>query len=275
MLEACIHTGTHYLGISNDITDLKKAYDRDEKLKKAKVLAIPGAGFGIAPTDIISHMAIQQIDNPTKLTIAYSAQGKFPRSLKKYFLNQLPKTGYIISGGKMKPAVAACKKKKFNVFGLDFEGVYNPWRADLLSSYKKSGIENIEVYSAFSPFGNALMEGKFKWLQKLMTGRLSNLIPQGPSKEDLEKGRTYIKVEVTNNQHEKVSVELLGPDSNIFTIECLYEILVCSTNEQKTYGVKTPAELDEGFLGRIQGVKMFSNFERRKANAENYSYSLG
>ncbi len=263
LLKACMVNGSHYIDINSDIHDLRNVIALEDEIIKSKIVVISGAGFGVAPTAIAAQIAADEIDNPTSLTIAYHAEGKFSRGLKKYFLNTLNRPGYIVKNGKLKPAVAGCKTINFNVFGVDFTASYNPWRSDILSSFRNTKIKNIESYSAFSPLATSMMEGKREWLRKVMIKRLMNFIPKGPSEEDMHKGKTFIKAIVSNNEHEQVSVEIMGPDSNIFTIECLYELMIKLTNEQRDFGVKSPASFGSGILGRVSGVKIFSKYEKK------------
>lgn len=263
LLEACIVTKTHYMDISDQGIDLLNAYDFDNRAEEAKIIAIPGAGFGVVPTDIAAQMAINNIDNATSLKIASVTDGKISRGSRKTFLANINKPGYIVNNGKLKAAKVACKTFSFDVFGIKFNGYYNPWRADLITSYKtSSNLKNIETYSVFPTYGTRLILGKGNWLGKLIQKRLINFFPKGPNENQMARGRTYIKAIASNDNNEEVSVEIIGPDMNIFTIKCLYELVLLLIKDQTHYGIKTPASFGNGTLGRVKGVRVFSRYEK-------------
>lgn len=274
LMEACVATGTHYIDIADQVYDLKDAFKLDNKAKEARMIAIPGSGFGVMPTNIAAKMAMRELKDPTSLTIAYAIEGKTSRDSKKSFLEKASKPGFVVKNGKFRMAEGASRKLKFSVFGVNFNAVYNPWRADLVCSYQTKGIKNIETYTVYSNFAITLMKSKYDWLRELILKRFIGFIPDGPSLEDRKNGKTYVKAVATNANAEKVSVEIVGPDSNTFTVECLYEMVMILKSNHKNYGVKCPSSFGVGTIGRIEGVRVFSKYEKTATDSVGFVEEL-
>ena len=184
--------------------------------KNAQVMLMPGAGFGVVPTDIVANLAKQKLPNATHLKIAYVTNGGASRGTLKTVLSDINNEGVVVENGFYKKAMPAFKSFNFSANNKEHQLVYNPWRADLFSAKISTGIQNIETYSNFSGFVVKMMKGKLLWLRDFMLKRLINFLPIGPSNKQLKKGNTICYAEVSNSKGEKATATIFGPEAYIF-----------------------------------------------------------
>ena len=187
---------------------------------------MPGAGFGVVPTDIAAQLASTLVASPTQLTIAYATKGGASRGTLKTILKDIDKPGIMIVNGKQEYAMPAIRSIQFTVNNKKFKAVYNPWRADLYTAQISAGTDQIETYSVFPRFVVAMMKGRLLWLKNLWLNRLIYFLPEGPTQKQLRKGKTYIKAIIKNADNHTAAVEITGPEAYLFTVECLYQILL-------------------------------------------------
>jgi short subunit dehydrogenase-like uncharacterized protein len=56
LVEACIKSGSHYIDIAGEMPELETVFEYDDLAKKAQIMLMPGAGFGVVPTDIVANL---------------------------------------------------------------------------------------------------------------------------------------------------------------------------------------------------------------------------
>lgn len=240
LIEGCLNTKTHYLDITGEVPDVERVYAYHERAVKAGIILLPASGFGVVPTDLAAKMASELIDDPTELTIVFDTKGGVSRGTLKTALKDIFKEGVIVRNNRFEPAKPAMKELDVKMTEHTFKAVYNPRRGDLFMSRHSTGIPNIETYSTFPGFIVSMMKGKLGWLRKLILNHLVNLLPEGPSDKQLQKGKTFIKAMVKNKKEEKAAVEMVGPEAYLFTAICLYQMVELVLKSEKT-GFQTPS----------------------------------
>ncbi len=255
LIEGCLKAKVDYIDIAGEYSEVEDVFKYNEAAKKAGITIMPAAGFGVSPTDIAAKIACNQVPNAIHLTIAYATKGGASRGTLKTVLKDINKSGIIRKNGVFEKAKPAMSEFPFLADGKTIKAVYNPWRADLFTANKSNGIENIETYSEFPPFVVKMMKGKLGWLRKIILRRI-NLMPEGPSEKQLQKGKTYIHAIAKNSTGLSYAVNLKGPEAYLFTVACLYKIsrILISHNEIK--GVITPSSLGTEWLKEIEGVEI-------------------
>lgn len=241
LIEACLETGTHYIDISGEAPEFESAFRFNEQAEQAKIMLMPGAGFGVVPTDIAAKLAHQKLPDATQLTLAYITVGGATRGTLKTVLKDIHKAGIEIVNGKAVTAMPAKYDFNFEVDGKNHRVVYNPWRGDLYTAQHSTKIANIQTYSNFPGFVESMMKGKFLWLRDFILKRLINLLPVGPSEKALKKGKTLIFAEVKNAIGETARVSIKGPEAYVFTAQTLTNISLKIMSDKVFAGFKTPS----------------------------------
>jgi short subunit dehydrogenase-like uncharacterized protein len=240
-IEACIQTGTHYIDIAGEVPEFESAFRFDALAQKSKVMVLPGAGFGVVPTDIAATLAHQKLPDATHLIIAYVTQGGATRGTLKTVLKDIHKEGIEIVNGKALKAMPAKSAFHFELDGQKQRGVYNPWRGDLFTAQHSTSIPNIQTYSNFPGFVESMMKGKLLWLRDLLLKRFITLLPIGPSEKELQKGKTYIYAQTQNASGATESVTIKGPEAYLFTVQCLINITFRIMGDDVTPGFQVPS----------------------------------
>lgn len=257
LVQACIKSQTHYIDIAGEVPEFESLYQYNQAAIEANIMIMPGAGFGVVPTDIVANLAKQQLPDASHLKIAYITEGGASRGTLKTVLKDINKAGVILKNGRYEIATPAFKKIDLNVAGQKFNLVYNPWRADLYTARLSTGISNIETYANFPGFVVRMMQGKLLWLRDLILNRLINLIPEGPSTKQLKKGRTICHAIVSNSQGQSASATIIGPEAYLFTAETLIAIskrIVLDADFK--VGYQTPNIYGKALLDSIPNVQI-------------------
>jgi short subunit dehydrogenase-like uncharacterized protein len=256
LIEACLQSKTHYLDISGEYQEVENVFRYHEQAKNKNIVLIPAAGFGVVPTDIAAKVAADKIVDPTHLTIAYATEGEVSRGTLYTVLKDINKVGALIRNGKKELAKPAMKAFEFQVEHKKFKAVYNPWRADLFTAQKSTGIQNIEIYSVFPDFVVKMMQGKLLWLRNLVLKRILKWLPEGPNAKQLKNGKTYILAVAKNEEGDESRVEIKGPEAYVFTIHCLLSLINKIKTNTELYGVLPPSAFGADVVKKIEGVKI-------------------
>jgi short subunit dehydrogenase-like uncharacterized protein len=69
LVEACLATRCHYIDIAGEVDEMQSVFAFDEAAKRSGIMLMPGAGFGVVPTDIAAYMAKERLPDASSLTI--------------------------------------------------------------------------------------------------------------------------------------------------------------------------------------------------------------
>jgi short subunit dehydrogenase-like uncharacterized protein len=246
LAQACIASQTHYLDIAGEVPEFEGLFQLNESAQQAGAMLMPGAGFGVVPTDAVAWYLKQQMPDAQQLSLAFATEGGVSQGTLRTVLKDLPKTGVKVQNTTFIPAKPAEKALAFKVANQNLLGVTNPWRADLFTAQLSTQIPNIETYSAFpAPLRFMMRNGLwFKWfLESNFLAKLINLLPEGPSEKELQKGKTYVFGRVQNLQNQSIKAILLGPEAYLFTALTAVEITRQILAGHFKAGFQTPSQV--------------------------------
>lgn len=254
LVEACIATQTHYADIAGEYPEFESVYRFAAQAQQAGVMLMPGAGFGVVPTDIAATLAVQKLPDATHLKLAYLTVGGASRGTLKTVLKDINKAGVRIVEGRAVPAKPAQSDFRFEAKGQRHRVVYNPWRGDLFTAQLSTGVVNIETYANFPGFVESMMHGRLLWLRDLILKRFINFFPVGPSAKDLQKGKTIIHAEVSNAKGHKAHVSLEGPEAYLFTAHTLVGLSRRILNDEYEVGFQTPSVYGSALIAEVARI---------------------
>ncbi|MGL4174382.1 MAG: saccharopine dehydrogenase family protein [Actinomycetota bacterium] len=224
LIEQCLASGVHYLDLAGEVPEHRIAAEYDAAARKAGVLLLPGAGFGIVPSDILATRVTQALTQPVHLDLALKTVGGVSRGTASVVLGGLRAPGVYRHGGALQVRSAGARRLHVD-FG-DGDGVTtvvtNPWRADLLSVVPQ--VDSVEAFMAFP----APIRGLMRIPHGRLVHRLTRFLPAGPSEAALTRGRSAIWARATDADGSTATATLTGPDAYLFTAftvaECLRAI---------------------------------------------------
>ncbi|MFA0965021.1 trans-acting enoyl reductase family protein [Roseivirga sp. BDSF3-8] len=257
LIRACLQTRTHYLDIAGEAPDIENAARYHKEALDAGITILPGAGFGVVPTDLLALCASRLIPNPTRLRLVYQTIGGASRGTLRTVLSDIDKPGVKRVRGSYQKAMPAESFHEDTIGNQSVKAAYNPWRADLYTAFVSTGIDNIETYTVFPAPVVKMMQGKLGFFRKILLKVLLPLLPEGPGTRQLKKGKTLAKVTVNNEYGQEATAEMQGPEAYVFTVQSI--IAVIQAMRSSPTGYLTPAQLINEWPKEWPPIKVWCN----------------
>lgn len=250
MAKACIRNSCHYLDITGEIEVFEGLKNMDERFKSADIMAMPGVGFDVVPTDCMAAWLHQKMPDATYLELAFRGLGGgVSRGTAKTMIENLGKGGAVRRKGKIINVPPAYKIRSITVKDQEFKVVSIPW-GDVSTAHFSTGIGNIIVYTALPektinkmkwlPFINPLLKLSIvKWFLK----RNIDKRPAGPDAQKRETGRSYIWGEVRNQKGDTVESAMEVAEGYLLTSEMALIIADKVMSGKWKAGYQTPSKV--------------------------------
>ncbi|MDN5860581.1 MAG: saccharopine dehydrogenase NADP-binding domain-containing protein, partial [Pseudonocardia sp.] len=248
LVDACLRTGTHYVDLAGEVPEFETVAARDAEARRAGVMLLPGAGFGVVPTDCLAAHLHARLPEATHLELAFQTVGGLSRGTARTLVRDLHRTGVRRQDGRFVPQRAAARRRRIDFGQGPVVAAINPWRADLFTAARSTGIPSIDVYTALpapvrglmrlAPRCPALFAAR-PW--QAGTDALIRRLPTGPTDRQLHAGSTRVWARVTAPGDRRVAATLRGPEAYEFTARTARLILQRVLGGAVTPGFQTPA----------------------------------
>jgi short subunit dehydrogenase-like uncharacterized protein len=147
MLEGCIASGTHYLDITGELDVFLRIREADERLKQAKIVAIPGSGFDVVPSDCMAALLKEALPAATHLRLAFKiSHGIASPGSAKTMVETLYKGARIRRDGAVVTVDPGTLVGQFPFNDHKDESAMALAWGDVATAYQSTGIPNIECY---------------------------------------------------------------------------------------------------------------------------------
>jgi short subunit dehydrogenase-like uncharacterized protein len=224
MLEACLQAKAHYLDITGEIPVFENVHGQSERIREAGIVAIPGVGFDVVPTDCLAAMLKAKMPDASKLALAFKGSGSFSPGTLKTMIEGIASGGAVRRNGEIVSVPPAFKTRKIRFEVSTRLAMTIPW-GDVSTAFYSTGIPDIEVYLPSSP-GAIRMLGLSNMMKPILAMRatqnflktLAGKYVQGPDEEERTKGKTIVWGEVENRKKQKLEMRLKVPESYQFTV---------------------------------------------------------
>lgn len=263
MLDACIRNRCHYLDITGEIGVFEGIKARDKEITDAGIMAMPGTGFDVVPTDCLSLYLKKQLPDADRLELAFMGLGGgVSHGTAQTMAENLGSGGAVRENGKIRSVPAAYKTRQID-FGVKKRmSVSIPW-GDVSTAHFTTGIENIVVYTAMKPSAIKMLKVtnwvapvlKLNAVRSLVKKLVSHKVT-GPGEQEREEGVSHIWGEVQNRGKKTVSAHLTTPDG--YKLTALTSLLIAQkviSGEFKP-GYQTPASAyGEDLILEVEGTE--------------------
>lgn len=250
MLDACIRNRCHYLDITGEIEVFESIKARNEEIVKCKIMAMPGTGFDVVPTDCMSLFLKKKLPDANELELAFmSLGGGVSHGTAQTMVENLGRGGAIRSDGKIKTVPTAYKTREID-FGKGVKSTASiPW-GDVSTAHFTTGIDNITVYTAIKPSAIRWMKLS-NWIapvlrlspvQSLLKKWISKKVT-GPDQTSREKGISIVWGEVKNQKGETVKAHSVTPEGYKLTVLTALLIAQKVSSGKWKPGYQTPASV--------------------------------
>ncbi|MCC5915272.1 MAG: saccharopine dehydrogenase NADP-binding domain-containing protein [Balneolaceae bacterium] len=250
MMEACIRNRTHYMDITGEIEVFEGAAAMDSRLKEAGIMAMPGTGFDVVPTDCMAAFLKKELPDATHLELAFRGVGSaVSHGTAKTMIENLGSGGAIRRNGEIMAVPSAYRTREIEIEGKYVHFVSIPW-GDVSTAYHSTGIRNIIVYTAMPPKTAERMKWlyrlrflfKMKWVKNWMKKKVDER-PPGPDEDQRKNGRTIVWGEARNGDGRTVQAVLETPEAYRLTAETAWLIRDRIASGEYIIGFGTPSSV--------------------------------
>lgn len=263
MLNACIRNGCHYLDITGEIGVFEGIKARDKEIDDAGIMAMPGTGFDVVPTDCLSLYLKKQLPDADRLELAFMGLGGgVSHGTAQTMAQNLGSGGAVRENGKIKAVPGAYKSREINFGEKKRMAVSIPW-GDVSTAHHTTGIKNIIVYTSMKPSAIKMLKIT-NWMAPVLKlnavrSLVKKLVSQkvtGPGEKEREEGVSHIWGEAKNREGKTVSARLTTPEG--YKLTALTSLLIAQKVISGDFkpGYQTPASAyGEDLILELEGVE--------------------
>ena len=263
MITACMKSGCHYLDITGEISVFEYLASRTHDIEDAGIMALPGVGFDVVPSDCLAAYLKNRLPSATHLSLAFMGLGGgISHGTLTTMMQNITKGGAIRKDGKIVKVPNAYKVRAIP-FGTrrPVLAATIPW-GDVSTAYHSTGIPNIEVYMAVSrsllsflkqsnSMGWLLNRGFVKkFMQKMIDARTA-----GPTPEKRRKGKSLLWGEAIDDAGNRAAARIITPEGYTLTALTALTVVLEIMRGNVKPGFQTPSTAyGANFIMQIEGV---------------------
>lgn len=249
LLSACLATATHYLDFAGEVPAYELAAGHDDAAQRAGIMIMPGVGFGVVATDAVAAHVCGRIESASQLDLAFRTVGGVSRGTASVLLPNLHRRGVTYRDGALVPARPAQASLRVDYGdGRRRTSVLNPWRADLYTAPRGTGVHTVTTYQQLPAPVRLLMRVGPR-IRPLLDSRawqaavaaLIRRLPAGPTEAQLAAGSVQVWGRSTNDSGDTAIALLTGPEAYEFTALAGTAVLSRVASGHAPKGFHTPA----------------------------------
>lgn len=262
MAAACLDTGTHYLDITGEIPVFQALMDRRSEAENNGCVLLPGVGFDVVPTDCLARFLYEEMPSATTLEIAFTGTGGVSKGTLKTLVEQMGTGGFVRRQGTLVEVPPGWSTRTVDFDDHPRTVISIPW-ADVVTSGHSTDIPNVTVYTYLpGPARTLLRLSRFLQgvlsrpvIQRLLQRGIEWAVPN-PSAVTRRSGNTQVWASVRNDQGQRRSVRLQGPDAYTFTARAAVRAVEGVVEGTVEPGYQTPSTaFGHAFVRGIDGVQ--------------------
>ena len=260
MLDGCLASGAHYLDVTGEISVFEAVHARSAEATKAGIVALPGVGFDVVPSDCLAAMLKAELPSATHLSLAFQSSAPPSPGTTKTMVEGLAQGGAIRLDGRIISVPAGARSREVD-FGRGPRRVSQiPW-GDVSTAFYSTGIPNIDVYTVLprSQAQAARVLGplaRIAVVQRLLKGVIG-LTVRGPSAEQREKLRCRLWGEVRGPGDDRRELRLEIPEGYQFTVDAALASMERVLQGGLKPGALTPSlAFGKDFVLGLKGVRL-------------------
>ncbi len=263
MADACLHTATHYLDLTGELSVMEALQQRDAEARTAGVMLLPGVGFDIVPTDCTAAILKQHLPSATSLKLGILGVGNLSHGTMKTLIENMNFGGLVRKNGLLTRVPSGWKTRKIAYGDTTAMSMTIPL-SDVFTAWYSTGIPDIETYVAAPALARlSLRAGRLAGpllgtapIQHLLK-RIALLLPEGPSEHERNNTHSCVWGEARNYEGRSVTALLHTP--NVYTLTALASVAAVQRVLAGTApaGFQTPSlAFGAEFAATISGVKL-------------------
>ena len=247
LFEACLAAGSHYLDITGEIAVFEALAQRRQEAERAGIMALPGVGFDVVPSDCLASHLAQRMPDATHLTLGISSRGGISHGTATTMLEHIAESGMVRKNGQLAKVRLGSLQRQID-FGRGHRSAVAIAWGDVANAFYSTGIPNIEVYWAVPrglalglEYGGALMalassRPVTRFLQRRIDARSA-----GPDKAERAAGSCVLWGEVQNARGERRVARLSTPEGYALTVRAALHVCRAVLAGRVQAGYQTPS----------------------------------
>jgi len=245
MLNACLATQTNYIDITGEIEVFEAMWSRRAEIQRARITAVPGAGFDVVPTDCLAAYVASKLERAVSLVIALRGLESASQGTLRTAIRQVSKPVLCRRAG----AIVALNDRspRWIDFGSRDEPCVPVSWGDVATAFHSTGVGNITVYFRRTRLLRSAdtLGGLFGPLFRSRIGQrgLATIVrrfPEGPSLAERISHRGTIWAEAIDSSGTSSKASLSTPDAYDFTANSALEISSRIRSLPVALGLVTP-----------------------------------
>jgi short subunit dehydrogenase-like uncharacterized protein len=247
LVSACMECGAHYLDITGECAVFEEIAGRDTELTAAGVMAMPGVGMDVVPSDCLALYLKQKLSGATRLELCIRALGQLSRGTANTFVEGLGKPNLVRVCGRRVARPAGRDSRVVTLAGERIDLVGLPW-GDIATAWRSTGIPDISAFmtlpSGAPPLLRLAARTRRVWqtaaVQRVLK-RFVQRLPEGPDEMARSRGHADFVGTVTDADGRSVRAHLRTPEGYALTAETSSEIARRVLAGEVQPGFRTPA----------------------------------
>lgn len=263
LLAACAETKTHYLDVTGEIGVFEYVHGHRERWKEAGIVALPGVGCDVVPTDCMAAMLKAAMPAATRLRLAFKmGQGRMSPGTAKTVIESLG-GGFTVrrNGNLVRIPTGSIACMIPYVDGPALSAII-PW-GDVSTAFHSTGIPNIEVYVATTESqlrltrlaGHVAGLLQWTWVQSLLK-RWVDWKVAGPDEAERAGDDVEFYGDVDDAQGRRVAMTMHTPNGYSLTFDAAVSSVERVLAGSVAAGAHTPSTAFGGsFISTLAGVR--------------------
>ncbi len=247
MLAACEKANTHYIDITGELDVFEWVHTQSERWQAANIVALPGAGFDVVPSDCLAGLLKQALPDASRLRLAFKGEVKPGPGTAKVLFNLMVDGPRVRRDGEIIPMPVDELVQHFSFEeDKDSAAVAICW-GDVATAYRSTQIKNIECFIGMASEKAAKSMSKLPRNRFLSRPGVKRFVEKqidrfvkGPNEKQRKGARMFLVGEVSNGSQEH-RMRLVLKDGANFTTESAVECTLRILNGEVKSGAWTPA----------------------------------
>jgi short subunit dehydrogenase-like uncharacterized protein len=244
---ACMATGAHYLDITGECAVFEEIAGRDAELAAAGVMAMPGVGMDVVPSDCLALYLKQKLPGATRLELCIRALGQLSRGTANTFVEGLGKPNLVRVRGHLEERPVGRDRRVVTLAGERIDMVGLPW-GDIATAWRSTGIADIAVFMTLPSGAPSVLRLAARTRRVWQTAAVQRVLkrfvqrlPEGPDEAARSNGHADFVGTVTDARGRSVRAHLRTPEGYALTAETAAEIARRVLAGDAQPGFRTPA----------------------------------
>jgi short subunit dehydrogenase-like uncharacterized protein len=224
LLAGCLQARAHYLDITGEIDVFESIFARAAEVREAGIIALPGVGFDVVPSDCLAALLHRALPDATSLRMAFmSHYGKLSPGTARTSIEGIGSGLRVRMDGKIVEVPPQARRIRFTESPHYTVGI--SW-GDVATAYHSTGIPNIEMFIGATPAQTRLLQPSrfLRWMlkrrtmQAIVKGGIRRSV-KGPTEAERQRDEMLLWGEVTNADGQRRVMRMRTPEGYATTTE--------------------------------------------------------